>query len=271
MKYIARVSPRYFAAATIWMGQGDVRHYLNGVAIQPHPEKGALIVATDGHTIAAIHDPDGWCERDIIVGAIPKPLIAACKAKGKRNELLTAPRHLWIAEDGAVVQGGEVGDNEIREPASPFEPLSLFACKIQLVDARYPDWRRVISATAKKIEEGMKPTAPASANPKYLARLAETARVFGATSKYASATGYQYSPTEVILYRLFMSGDPEFGTRSVFGIMPMRDEVPTNPVPAAISMAPKKPDVDSAKPGSKPRVQVLGGKVVNQEAEEATE
>lgn len=270
MKYVARVSPRYFAAATIWMGQRDVRHYLNGVAIQPHPDQGALIVATDGHTIAAIHDPDGWCERDIIVGAIPKPLIAACKAKGRRSELLTTPRHLWIAEDGAVVQGGEAGDNEIREPVSPFEPLSLYACKIELVDEKYPDWRRVISAAAKKIEEGASPTAPASVNPNYLARLTETARVFGASSEYAAATGYQSRPNEVILYRLSVSGDPEFGGRAVFGIMPMRDDVPANPVPAAISMAPKKPDVDSAKPVSKPRVQVRGSEVVRQEEGEVT-
>src|SRR3546814_11168706 len=36
----------------------------------PHPEKGAVIVATNGHVMGMIHDPDGYCAKPIIVGDI---------------------------------------------------------------------------------------------------------------------------------------------------------------------------------------------------------
>lgn len=284
MKYIARVNPRYFAAAAIWMARNDVRYYLNGVAIQPHPEQGALIIATDGHTIAAIHDPDGWCERDIIVGTIPKQLIAECKAKPRGKHAFEAPRHLWIAESepsrgGAIVQGG-MADDVMQEPASTFDTDALYACKIELVEGRYPDWRRVISTVANKIEEGPDPTdkaalIPATINPQYLVRLAETAKVFG--GKYTSVTGYQATKNDVVLYQMSVSGDPEFSGRAVFGIMPMQNDPPAQPIPPAIMLAPKPSEKDSGmsseKATGKPRVKVRGEEVVtnNEEAaEEAT-
>lgn len=82
MDIIARVNPKYFAAINLFAAENDVRYYLCGVYIEPHPEKGAVIVATNGHIIGIIHDPEGFCAKPIIVGDITKPLISACRSKG---------------------------------------------------------------------------------------------------------------------------------------------------------------------------------------------
>ena len=146
MKFLARVNPKYFAAITLFMAKQDVRYYLNGVSVEPHPDGGVLLVATDGHRIGVLHDPDGWCESKFIVGNISKALLLACKAKVRKTDLHEAPAALWIGETGSlvvslpVVAKGETAAHE--EPADAFGPLVRFMCKTSIVDGKFPDWRR---------------------------------------------------------------------------------------------------------------------------------
>lgn len=135
MKFIARVNPRYFAAASLFMGVKDVRYYLCGVAIQPHPEGGALVMATNGHVMFMAHDKQGFCEHDIIVEPT-KALISACKKRGRRGdkELFTRAERLWISENAAVVQNGL----DEAEP-EPFGSDALFSCKINQIDGKFPN------------------------------------------------------------------------------------------------------------------------------------
>src|SRR5690606_12660465 len=128
MNYLARVNPKYFAAIELYAAKNDIRYYLNGVRIEPHPQQGAVIVATNGYRLAAIHDPDGWCEEPIIVGDIPRSLVAACKAKD--NELtFTTPKQLWVSKTSAVVMGCD----DTEPPQDPFNPMALHATRITLI------------------------------------------------------------------------------------------------------------------------------------------
>ena len=138
MEILARVNPRYFAAINLFQANNDVRYYLNGVRVEPHPEKGAIIVATNGHIIGIMHDPDGFCARPIIVGDITKPLITACRSKGLVKGM--PPTGLYITDGGAIVDCGDLWEGKIE----PFSKNVLHLSRIDLIDATYPKWRNVL-------------------------------------------------------------------------------------------------------------------------------
>lgn len=168
MEFLARVNSRYFAAIKLFASEKDVRYYLHGVCIERHPDQGVILIATNGHILAAIHDPDGWLAegRDsMIVGGIQKSLISACTARTKKACL--GVKDLWIAERCAVVtlQGTE-GEPE------PFGTGTTANEKIELIDAKFPDWQKAAVpgelAPVKRFP---------NINGKYLARFAEAAVV----------------------------------------------------------------------------------------------
>ncbi|MFI8479672.1 hypothetical protein ACIGCM_03785 [Pseudomonas sp. NPDC078700] len=141
MEYLARINPKYFAAIHQCSAKGDVRYYLNAVQIERHPSGGVVIVATNGHFMGAIHDPDGWISPDhksVLVGTVSKRLLSACSAsKGSDCE---PPANLWIAEKFSLVTSLE----DTTEEPELFGEHSHLTEKTELVDGLFPDWRRVM-------------------------------------------------------------------------------------------------------------------------------
>ncbi|MGX5220293.1 hypothetical protein ACVTMO_16875 [Pseudomonas segetis] len=141
MEYLARVNPKYFAAIHQCAAKGDVRYYLNAVQIERHPQGGVLIVATNGHFMGAIHDPDGWIAdgRDsVLIGTVSKRLLSACSArKGPDSR---PPAKLWIAEKFSLVSSLDDTD---EEPEMFGDPSHLTE-KTDLIDGLFPNWKRVI-------------------------------------------------------------------------------------------------------------------------------
>ena len=146
MEIIARVNPKYFAAINLYASQNDIRYYLNGVCIEPHPEKGVVIVATNGHTLGLIHDPDGFVTERMIVGSISKQLATACASKGT-SRIGTKPTALYISKDGAVVDCGDIVEGSIN----PFRQSVKHMSKIEIIDGLFPDYRKILP---KKRERG---------------------------------------------------------------------------------------------------------------------
>ena len=221
MKYLAHVNPKYFAAMELFIGRLDVRYYLNGVRIEPHPIKGAILVATDGHTMAVIHDPDGWCAEGIIVGDISKALIAACKRQGARRKLFTKPEKLWICDGGAVVMASA----DATPPDSPFNPRSLHTSRIEIIDGKYPDWLSVVPAE-RKTRKGPLPLV----NPDYLVRMHNALAILAERSKtrHAALSLEAHDGTGMVVVR---TGELELGERFVGLIMSMHGEPPAMLLP----------------------------------------
>lgn len=150
MESIASINPKYFAAINLFSANCDVRYYLNGVFIEPHPEKGVIIVATDGHFLGLIHDPEGFVDRPIIVGGISKPLISACSVMGSAKKG-SAPTTLYICANvpygpgGAIVQSGDTCTGDV----DPFSIFTTHMSKIEIIDAKYPYWRRVVPSKSE--------------------------------------------------------------------------------------------------------------------------
>jgi hypothetical protein len=147
------ISARLFSAAMLWASTEEVRFYLCGVYVAPHPERGAILVATDGHRLICIHDVEGRCATPAII-ASDKALVAALMASPKAlSDVTTAPT-LTVDTDGIVrVPGRYMGE------------------KSGLVDGTYPDWVRVVRPIAKLLRE--KATGPSAFNAKYTSDIAK--------------------------------------------------------------------------------------------------
>lgn len=149
MKYLARVNPKYFAAIHQCAAKGDVRYYLNAVHIEPHTAGGVLLIATNGHFLGAIHDPDGWIHPDhqsVLIGTVSKRMLSSCTArKGPDGE---PPAVLWISEKFSLVSSMP----DTSEEPELFGQFSHLTEKTDLVDGKFPDWRRVIPKERQKFE-----------------------------------------------------------------------------------------------------------------------
>src|SRR5450759_523711 len=66
----------YFRAANECRSTEETRYYLNGVYIAPHPDKGVILTATDGHRLISLHDEAGKCSAAKIVNIDPQATAA---------------------------------------------------------------------------------------------------------------------------------------------------------------------------------------------------
>lgn len=242
MEFLARVNPRYFAGIERFAAVKDVRFYLCGVFIEPHPHGGVTIVATDGRIMAAAHDPDGWCAEPIIVGDITKPLLSACKKRGLPS---ARAEQLWIAKDCAVVSSSA----ETEPPPAPFGEAALHSSKISIIDGKFPDWRRVMP-----LERQVAPTEFPPVRPEYMATVSEALQIMQ-DSKYSSMRLYADGDALSVVIRTL---DADLMDRFVALVMPAHaDQLPTV-VPEFVKHAP------APKPKVKPRVKVRAGEIVTE-------
>lgn len=211
MKVIARVNPRYFAAINLFAADKDVRYYLCGVRIEPHPEKGVVLIATNGHVMGVAHDPDGFCSEPIIVGDISKQLITACCA---RNGIVKGvpPKSLYITDGGAIVDFGDIAEHEI----DPFGKTAMHSSRIALVDGQFPNWRRVLPVQADSPEK------PATVAAHYLSLLEKVVKAFG-VQRYCPGVMLRYADGKAIVVRI---GAPELDERFAAVIMQLRNDNP---------------------------------------------
>lgn len=152
------VSADLFRRASVAISTEENRYYLNGVAVQPCEQGGALLVATDGHRLLAIRDPHAHVVGTGIV-ALSKSVMAAISRQPKASK--TAPgmqRLLAIKGDRAAVM-----DMVVRDATTPtFEAYESILINVSepsaaviayqwsgaLIDGNFPDWRRAVGEPA---------------------------------------------------------------------------------------------------------------------------
>lgn len=220
------VSANLFRAAAECVSTEETRYYLNGVYVSPHPKKGVLLVATDGHRLMCIHDEDGKCDKAQIIGLQAKH-IDAKSLKAMRVAMPGEEPRLSVDNEGVATFG-------------TFR--SLKSC---IIDGTYPDWPRVVAPMLAKAKEGK--FAPATVNQKYL-------NAFGKIAVMLSSDGHPNSPFRVVSHS---DADPlliRFGScDNAFGVlMPMRSSIPNElpmfmqpvlepPAPKSEKKVPPKP------------------------------
>lgn len=178
----------------------ETRYYLNGVYVHPHPIKGVMLVATDGHRMLCAHDETGKCDKAAIVHVDYKHL-ASVKAD-KKNP---APPRLTVDAEGHVI----VGTYRSIESA--------------IIDGTYPDYPKVLLPVLKAVRE--RPSAPGSFNGDYLSAFAKVSKILAATDSYRSMRLVPFGETDPAII-LFGSIDNVFGI-----LMPMRSSAVSNLIP----------------------------------------
>lgn len=197
---IISVDAFYFFIASMAQATQDIRYYLNGVSVEPGPNnRGAVIVATDGHYMIAMHDKNGICDNQVILKT-DKRLLQDCAKRGAKNVVVDAKGVMQVSDSTA-------GIISYQFPEKAF------------IDGKFPDWRRVIPA--QELTAGL----PNTVNSEYLKMFLDIGsklnRKYGAVSFFHDASlvsdGYA---TGSILVR--SSNDDFMGI-----VMPMRDKVPS--------------------------------------------
>lgn len=168
-----RVNAALFDLAYTAVSKEETRYYLNGVHIEPHPVKGALIVSTDGHRMVCIHDADGVCDQQMIV-KLPTYVRALCKDKKAALGIDRAILEIDAAANSAMVVVESVNAKGGVTRTTPL--VTAHKC---LIEGTFPDWRRVIPSGE------MEPMPLAAFNPRLLADLA----AFGKKFVTGSGTG----------------------------------------------------------------------------------
>lgn len=213
------VNALMFRIAAECQSTEETRYYLNGVYIHPHPDEGALLVATDGHRLIVVHDKAGKCD---------KPGIVAIDKKVLGNKLFNSDEDARVIIDDEGIASFGVFRSE----------------KSSLIDGTFPDYARVVAPVLKLAKE--QKYAPASFNQSFVAAFGKVTTMFQ-HNKGASMRIVSFSETDPALIR-FGSIDHAFGL-----LMPMRastsNEIPLfikpilEPVPSVAAKptrAPKK-------------------------------
>lgn len=123
------INARYYLEAGAFTSKEISRYTLSAVRVEPHPEGGAAIIATDGHTMGVFHDRDGQCVEPVTVAFRPE---IARLAKAKKGTV----RQIRINGDLDIVQAATKKDAQ--------RTLVRFFDAILTNSSQFPDWRKVL-------------------------------------------------------------------------------------------------------------------------------
>lgn len=128
-----RLRAEYAKLVSPFVSKDETRFNLNGFYCQRHPSGGALVVATDGHSLGCFWDEFGEVAVPGII-ALRKTTLAACAPE----------RTLIVAGDRASVYELWNADNQ--------SGILVAAQDNAVIDGTFPDWRRVIPNLPPNVE-----------------------------------------------------------------------------------------------------------------------
>lgn len=215
-----------FRACLRFVSTEETRYYLNGVLVQPHPERGVYLVATDGHRMAVVYDENGYARREAILR--PTLKVTEYKPTAKQGDLFITARSgagRTIAEsylnEWPVTDRGRWQDIAY-DPLSVerFDAMRRGVNVVTEIDGSFPDWRRVVPAAWER--DGQ----PVLLNSSYVAALVDAhkdmARVCErqGAHRLARAAAMRITPAEKEGPALVQFPDADF---AFFVVMPIRD------------------------------------------------
>jgi hypothetical protein len=182
-----RFDASLFLAAYACVSTEQTRYYLQGVYVCPAPDPanagaGVLMVATDGHRMALVHDANGRIDRGRILRLDPKSK-ALKPARGETGRIL----HIDAIERGRDAVARVLLGHE--SDCSQVDVLSVHE-----IDGAFPDWTRVLPEDPV---EGIAVHSGNSFNPDYLAGFGKAFKALCGSSAFAIAQPAKGSPAWV--------------------------------------------------------------------------
>lgn len=172
--------------------KGDVRFYLNGIAVDStgtHP----VLVATDGHRLLAVRVSDGELIQRGETVIIPRALLDGIKApktgSNAGRRLVFDIRGADITITGAVTVTGKAEDGA------------------------YPDWRRIVPRETSGHVAGF--------NPEYLFEFGKARKLLGVSGGYMACPIAHNGEAAALI---------DCGEDAIGVCMPMRDAVPAGTI-----------------------------------------
>jgi hypothetical protein len=126
-----RVSAKLVALVTPFMSTNDIRYYLCGISIRPHPAGGAVICATNGHVLGAVYDRSAICEHDVILSLTPATVAALKGRTGAGRELvlrhdrvtvMEGPTEISLQPGNPIIEGIFPAYQKVIPPAERLVP-----------------------------------------------------------------------------------------------------------------------------------------------------
>lgn len=151
----------------------DIRYYLNGVAIDATASGDVVLVATNGHVMLTVPMSVGDIE-DLRPGSFIIPRQALESVKPAKVGRTTLPIVLTI-DIPAPEDDPQRPGVTIQKPTQ-FAVAGATTATGAVVDGIYPDWRRVMPATASG--------EMAQFNPALVARMGDAAQLLGGKPEY---------------------------------------------------------------------------------------
>ncbi|MBX3579980.1 MAG: hypothetical protein KF723_22480 [Rhizobiaceae bacterium] len=188
------ISARMFYAALVCVSTEETRYYLNGVHVEPHPEKGVVLVATDGLRMIVIHDEAGYAGRKAIIPA-DKILVEALARSTKEEDA-----RLFIDVKGIIA----------------FPSGNYIAANNTLIDGTYPEWTVVVEPVLAAMKT--RKVAHSCFNPRLITSFVQVATrlKLGDFPSIKIVTTEEGAPSLI----LFAKSDSVFGL-----LMPMRSDI----------------------------------------------
>jgi len=120
----------------------DVRQYLQGLHVKPHPEQGVILTAADGHRLVVIYDKYGSADCEVILPISAALLSASKKAKSPcklpLEEIQIVDGKAYVLHSSTYERGWFFEDCEINELAVAHVEY------IKPIDGKYPNIKRVL-------------------------------------------------------------------------------------------------------------------------------
>ncbi|OSQ34293.1 hypothetical protein, partial [Thalassospira sp. MCCC 1A01428] len=204
----------------------ESRHFLRGVHVEPHPDGGALLVATNGHIICAVHDETAKIgDGESWICFAPQSIRTALN-KRDAGHLHFVGNSAYVTTQDWTKRQGATG----QSPAIPTEH-HIAVSWAPPIDATYPQWRKALPATHTT------PTGEIAINGDNIVRLTKAVKM---------VADYKQSP----ILNWFTPATPghpvivrtEINDRLFAAIMPMRGRDNNTAYPAWL------PEPETAKP-----------------------
>src|SRR5690625_2008237 len=119
-----------FCATARFTSNEETRYYLHGIFFEPHPSGGVTMAATNGHCAFAAYDETAEFEGLPETGVIITPPKIKMPAK-------------WFNAEGSVTLRDGLARVAAITRGSLFEDVAA----APVIDADFPDWRRIVPAS----------------------------------------------------------------------------------------------------------------------------
>jgi hypothetical protein len=215
-----RLTAKLIPIIAPFIGVCDIRYYLRGINVRPHADGGAVICATNGHALGAIHDPDAVCDAEVTLRLDPR-MLQSCGARVKESRIIKVMNGRLVVVEGQA-------ETEVYIQAG--DPL-IDGCT-------YPRYEKVIPK-AERVKPGMLGTYNYG-----LIALVERAAVAAAKAKRSN----RYDDTAIHFFNVGedngcgvvrFNAAPEF----VGVLMPMRSDARLSFVPSWAERLPREDDL----------------------------